>query len=189
MVSTTKPSPGDGPRIDDGSERADDGRHETREERLDRNTTEMVQELRVGAVGVQVLFAFLLVVPFNAGWKLTTGFEHGVYYVTLICIAVATVLLIAPSVHHRMLFRAGGEAVSDRPRQPADDHRDGVRGSRHGGNLRAALGFPVRRVGGDGRWRGGRGRDRRPLVRDSAMAPGTQVSRVATDGEPGRETV
>lgn len=107
MVSTTKPSPGDGPRIDDGSERADDGRHETREERLDRNTTEMVQELRVGAVGVQVLFAFLLVVPFNAGWKLTTGFEHGVYYATLICIAVATVLLIAPSVHHRMLFREG----------------------------------------------------------------------------------
>jgi O-antigen/teichoic acid export membrane protein len=107
MVSTTNPSSNDGPRIDDGSERADDGRHETREERLDRNTTEMVQELRVGAVGVQVLFAFLLVVPFNAGWKLTTGFEHGVYYVTLICIAVATVLLIAPSVHHRMLFREG----------------------------------------------------------------------------------
>jgi hypothetical protein len=107
MVSTAKWSPDDGPPIDDGSERVDDGRHETREERLDRNTAEMVQELRVGAVGVQVLFAFLLVVPFNAGWKLTTAFEHVVYYVTLICIAVATVLLIAPSIHHRMLFRQG----------------------------------------------------------------------------------
>jgi O-antigen/teichoic acid export membrane protein len=89
------------------SEPADDGRDETREERLDRNTIEMVQELRVGAVGVQVLFAFLLVVPFNAGWKLTTGFEHAVYYATLICIAAATVLLIAPSIHHRVLFRQG----------------------------------------------------------------------------------
>ncbi len=65
----------------------------------------MVQELRVGAVGIQVLFAFLLVVPFNAGWKQTTSFQHAVYYLTLICIAVATVLLIAPSVHHRVLFR------------------------------------------------------------------------------------
>ena len=107
MVSTAKRSRGDEPRIDDGSEPADDGRDETREERLDRNTIEMVQELRVGAVGVQVLFAFLLVVPFNAGWKLTTGFEHVVYYVTLVCIAVATVLLIAPSIHHRVLFRQG----------------------------------------------------------------------------------
>jgi hypothetical protein len=67
----------------------------------------MVQELRVGAVGVQVLLAFLLVVPFNAGWKLTTSFEHAVYYVTLVCIAIATVLLIAPSIHHRVLFRQG----------------------------------------------------------------------------------
>ncbi len=48
-------------------------------ERLDRNTAEMVQELRVGAVGIQVLFAFLLVVPFNAGWKQTTDFEQAVY--------------------------------------------------------------------------------------------------------------
>jgi Family of unknown function (DUF6328) len=88
-------------------EMQDDGRHETRDERLDRNTAEMVQELRVGSVGIQVLFGFLLVVPFNVGWKHTTTFEHRVYYVTLICIAFATVLLIAPSVHHRLLFREG----------------------------------------------------------------------------------
>lgn len=85
----------------------DDGRNETREERLDRNTSEMVQELRVGAVGIQVLFAFLLVVPFNTGWKRTTSFEHAIYYVTLVCIALATVLLVAPSIHHRLLFRQG----------------------------------------------------------------------------------
>lgn len=107
MVSTT-----DRPRDDErpkGAEAqpANDGRDETANERLDRNTAEMVQELRVGAVGVQVLFAFLLVVPFNAGWKHTTPFQHGVYYMTLVCIGLATALLIAPSVHHRLLFREG----------------------------------------------------------------------------------
>ena len=86
---------------------ADDGRDETEEERLDRNTAEMVQEIRVGAVGIQVLFAFLLVVPFQTGWKQTTSFQHGVFYVTLVCIACATALLIAPSIHHRVLFREG----------------------------------------------------------------------------------
>lgn len=86
-------------------ESADDGRDETRDERLDRNTEEMVQELRVGAVGIQILFAFLLIVPFNTGWKTTTTFDHVVYYLTLVCIALATTLLIAPSVHHRLLFR------------------------------------------------------------------------------------
>lgn len=80
MAVTAHRPPGDERRTDDRSEPAHDGRDETREERLDRNTTEMVQELRVGAVGVQVLFAFLLVVPFNAGWKLTTSFERVVYY-------------------------------------------------------------------------------------------------------------
>jgi hypothetical protein len=100
MVPTAEQSADDQPS-------GDDGRHETREERLDRNTAEMLQELRVGAVGIQVLFAFLLVVPFNAGWKQTTDFEHAVYFVTLVCIAVATTLLIAPSIHHRVLFRQG----------------------------------------------------------------------------------
>ena len=107
MVPTANLARGDGRRIGDRAGPADDGRDETREERLDRNTAEMVQELRVGAVGVQVLFAFLLVVPFNAGWKLTTSFDHVVYFVTLVCIAVATALLIAPSVHHPVLFREG----------------------------------------------------------------------------------
>jgi hypothetical protein len=49
--------------------------------------------------------AFLLVVPFQAGWKYTSRFEHYTYYVTLVCIAISMVLLIAPSVHHRVLFR------------------------------------------------------------------------------------
>jgi hypothetical protein len=104
-MSSAEPPSGHESWRDELREPAHDGRDETREERLDRNAAEMVQELRVGAVGIQVLFAFLLVVPFNAGWKQTTSFEHAIYYLTLVCIAVATVLLIAPSIHHRVLFR------------------------------------------------------------------------------------
>jgi hypothetical protein len=63
-----------------------------------------VQQVRVAAVGIQVLFGVLLVVPFNVGWKQVTGFERYAYFVSLICIASASALLIAPSVHHRLLF-------------------------------------------------------------------------------------
>lgn len=59
----------------------DDDRDETTDEQLDRNTIELLQELRVAATGIQVMFAFLLVVPFNAGWTKTTSFERTVYWV------------------------------------------------------------------------------------------------------------
>jgi uncharacterized membrane protein YiaA len=49
-------------------------------------------------------------VPFNARWSRVTGFDRYVYFVTLLCIAAAAALLIAPSVHHRMLFRKGEKA-------------------------------------------------------------------------------
>ena len=74
-------------------------------EKLDRNTVELLNELRVAAVGIQVLFAFLLIVPFNTGWRRVTAFDRYDYFVTLLCIAVAATLLIAPSIHHRLLFR------------------------------------------------------------------------------------
>ena len=61
--------------------------------------------MRVAAVGIQVLFAFLLVVPFNQGWKQVSEFDRYDYFVTLLCIAIAAALLIAPSIHHRVLFR------------------------------------------------------------------------------------
>jgi len=83
----------------------DDGRNETPPQRLDRNATELVQEMRVAAVGIQVLLAFLLVVPFQTGWKDVTSFDRREYFVTLVAIAIATTLLIAPSIHHRILFR------------------------------------------------------------------------------------
>jgi amino acid transporter len=84
-----------------------DQRNETELQRLDRNTIELVNELRVAGTGVQVLFAFLLIVPFNNRWTKLSSFDRYVYYVTLLCVALATVLLIAPSIHHRLLFRRG----------------------------------------------------------------------------------
>ena len=83
-----------------------DGRNETEKERLDRNLNELLGGLRVIMPGVQVLFAFLLVVPFNQRFGEITDFERGVYYVTLITTAMATVLLIAPGAIHRVEFRA-----------------------------------------------------------------------------------
>jgi Family of unknown function (DUF6328) len=80
------------------------GREETEGERLDRNLGELLGELRVALPGVQVLFAFLLVVPFNQGFsKLTTG-EQRLYLATLLFAALATVLLIAPTAYHRLTF-------------------------------------------------------------------------------------
>ncbi len=82
-------------------------RDELPTERLDRNSAELMAQLRVAGTGIQVLLAFLLVVPFNARWSQATAFDRDVYFVTLLCMAAAAVLLIAPSVHHRVLFRHG----------------------------------------------------------------------------------
>jgi Family of unknown function (DUF6328) len=81
------------------------GTDETRAETLDRNLIELLNELRVTGTGIQVLFAFLLIVPFNSGYERMSRFDKVDYFVALLCIAVAAVLLIAPSVHHRLLFR------------------------------------------------------------------------------------
>jgi hypothetical protein len=84
---------------------AHDGRDETTLEQLDRNTIELLNELRVAGTGIQVLLAFLLVAPFDSRFSRLSAFERGDYFVTLVCIAVAAALLIAPSIHHRILFR------------------------------------------------------------------------------------
>lgn len=81
------------------------GRDESEDERLDRNLGELLQELRVALPGVQVLFAFLLAVPFQSGFTKITPFEEKVYFVTLLCTAMSAALLIAPSSYHRMTFR------------------------------------------------------------------------------------
>jgi hypothetical protein len=80
---------------------------ESEKERLDRNFDELLQGLRVALPGVQVLFAFLLVLPFQQGYLKITEFQETVYFVTLACTAIASACLIAPPVRHRILFRQG----------------------------------------------------------------------------------
>lgn len=89
------------------SEKAEANRDESDEERLDRNTMELLNELRVANTGIQVMFAFLLTLPFQKGWTRVDGFERTVYFVTLLLVALAAFLLMAPSIHHRILFRRG----------------------------------------------------------------------------------
>ncbi|HSS32828.1 MAG TPA: DUF6328 family protein [Solirubrobacterales bacterium] len=81
------------------------GRDETEEERLDRNLGELLQELRVALPGVQVLFAFLLAVPFQQNFTRISEFEKKVYFATLLLTALSAALLIAPSAYHRITFR------------------------------------------------------------------------------------
>jgi Family of unknown function (DUF6328) len=80
-------------------------RDETEEERIDRNLTELLNELRVALPGVQVLFAFLLGVPFTQRFAELANYQEDVYYGTLVCTAAATAFLIAPTAHHRIEFR------------------------------------------------------------------------------------
>jgi hypothetical protein len=84
-----------------------DGRNETPLERCDRNLVELLQEVRVAQTGVQVLFGFLLTVPFTVRFDDITETERAVYFVTLMLAGVAAMLLIAPTSHHRLLFRWG----------------------------------------------------------------------------------
>jgi hypothetical protein len=79
---------------------------EDRSERLDRELIELLNELRVALPGVQVLFGFLLAVPFSQGWQRVTDTERLVFFLTFLSTAIATVLLIAPSAQHRILWRA-----------------------------------------------------------------------------------
>jgi len=80
------------------------GREESEGERLDRNLAELLQELRVALPGVQVLFAFLLAVPFQQNFTKITPFEEKVYFATLIFTAISAALLISPTAYHRLTF-------------------------------------------------------------------------------------
>jgi hypothetical protein len=76
-------------------------------ERLDRNFNELLGELRIALPGIQVLFAFLLTVPFAQRFASIQTFDRVVYIVALLSTAVAAVLLIAPTAYHRHSFRCG----------------------------------------------------------------------------------
>ena len=81
------------------------GRDESEKVRLDRNLGELLQELRVALPGVQVLFAFLLTVPFQQGFSKITPFQEDVYFGCLLLTAISASLLISPTAYHRMTFR------------------------------------------------------------------------------------
>jgi hypothetical protein len=87
------------------AEPSESGRAESEEERADRNLSDLLQELRVALPGVQVLFAFLLTVPFTQRFDELSDFDQKLYFGVLIAVALATVLLVAPTAGHRILFR------------------------------------------------------------------------------------
>jgi hypothetical protein len=78
---------------------------ESKSERIDRELIELLNELRVALPGVQVLFAFLLTVPFAQGFTYTSQFERDLFFGILCTTAISAALLIAPSAWHRIHFR------------------------------------------------------------------------------------
>jgi hypothetical protein len=88
----------------------DDGRNETEAERLDRNLAELLQELRVAGIGTQVLFGFLLSIPFTTRFASLDDASEVLYTADLVLAALATATLMAPVAHHRLLFRRHAKA-------------------------------------------------------------------------------
>jgi O-antigen/teichoic acid export membrane protein len=82
-------------------------RHEDEKHRWDRNFADLLQELRVAQTGIQILFAFLLTLPFSNGFPRTTAFQKDVYVVALLAAAASTAMIISPVAFHRALFRQG----------------------------------------------------------------------------------
>ena|SRR5689334_16955445 len=83
----------------------EDGAGEDRSERVSRELIELLNELRVALPGVQVLFAFLLAVPFAQGFTRVTDFQRALFFVVMALTALSAALLIAPSAWHRLRFR------------------------------------------------------------------------------------
>jgi hypothetical protein len=83
---------------------------ESEKDRVDRELIELLNELRVALPGVQVLFAFLLLLPFQQTFDKVTDLERAVYLVAFLAALGASVLLIAPSTYHRIRFRDGDKA-------------------------------------------------------------------------------
>jgi hypothetical protein len=89
---------------DDVNHQRDDDSRLDEGELRDRQMLELLNELRVALPGVQILFAFLLTVPFSNGWPRLDAFQRDVYFITLILAAISTACLIAPSAAHRLRF-------------------------------------------------------------------------------------
>src|SRR6185437_6803861 len=95
-------------RVVDVGEAEDPGpRDESEADRLDRNLGELLQELRVAGLGVQVLFGFLLSLPFTTRFTHLSPGQRNLYLGTIVLAAVATALLLGPVAYHRLVFRQG----------------------------------------------------------------------------------
>ena len=81
------------------------GDKEPKHERLNRELIELLNELRVALPGVQVLFAFLLAVPFTQQFGRITELQKYIFFVSLLSTTLGSVLLIAPTAYHRLRFR------------------------------------------------------------------------------------
>lgn len=81
--------------------------NETEKARWDRNFADLLQELRVAQTGVQILFAFLLTLPFSSGFPKVNAFQKDTYVFALVTAAFATAMIISPVAFHRALFRQG----------------------------------------------------------------------------------
>jgi hypothetical protein len=79
---------------------------ETEKERVDRELIELLNELRVALPGVQVLFAFLLAIPFQQGFDRIDADDRRIYFAAVLLTALSSAFLIAPSAHHRVRFRS-----------------------------------------------------------------------------------
>ena len=93
--------------VDVESGEVSDARQESTQQRDDRNLVELVQELRVAGLGVQVLFGFLLSLPFSNRFSQLSGAQRDLYVTCLVLAAVAATLLIGPVAYHRLVFRQG----------------------------------------------------------------------------------
>ena len=82
-------------------------RDESEADRIDRNFGEQLQELRIAQAGVQILFAFLLTIPFQQRFTILTDLQRNIYVFTLLAAAVSVIVFTAPVAMHRTLFRDG----------------------------------------------------------------------------------
>ncbi len=102
-----QPDAGGEAKGEDGRQKAHDdpGRNESEEQRADRNLADLLQEMRVAGLGVQVLFGFLLSLPFTRRFTELSSNQRGIYLTSLLLAALSTALLCAPVAFHRWVFR------------------------------------------------------------------------------------
>ena len=112
----------------DISDTSQDDHEETQAERLNRELDQLLGELRVAMPGVQVLFAFLLAVPFQQRFAQVTDFQRDVYFVTLLASAAASALFVAPTAYHRLHVSRARQAQA-RSRSPRSSPSSGWRAS------------------------------------------------------------